>query len=149
MVLVEEARRAVSAVLSVRTASLAGTDPAGPTSAALVPSITLKSPDPEVEGVPGLLDVPFRPVSRSVRSRPLRSVRVGVPLPRLFGVPGVRVSGVPGAPGAPGVVGVVGLLNVPSLANMLNPLRDFRLVSGFDDGIIFLCPGGLAFARLS
>lgn len=120
-------------VLSVRTASLAGTDPpAGPTSAALVPSITLQSPELEAEGVPGLLDAPFRPVSRSVRSRPLR---VGVP--RLFGV-----LGVPGVPssvsGAPGVVGVVGLLKFPSLVNMLNPLRDFRLVSGFDDGIISL-----------
>lgn len=45
---------------------------------------------------------------------------------------------------------MVGLLKVPSLANMLNPLRDFRLVSGFDDeGIIALYLGGLAFARLS
>lgn len=133
----------MSAVLSVRTASLAGTDTAGPTSATLVPSI-LKNPDPEAEGVPGLLAVPFRPVSRSVRSRPLRSLRVGVP--RLFGVPGVPK---PGVPGAPGVVGVPGSLKFPSLVNMLNPLRDFRLVSGFDDGIISLYPGCLAFARLS
>lgn len=136
VVLAEEARRTVSVVLSVRTASLlAGTEPAGPTSAALVPSITLNSPELEAEGVPGRLDAAFRPVSRSVRSRPLRSLRVGVP--RLFGVPGV-----PGVPssvsGAPGVVGVVGLLKFPSLVNMLNPLRDFRLVSGFDGGIMSL-----------
>lgn len=93
----------------------------------------------EAEGVPGLR---VRAVLRSVRSRPLRSVRVGVP--RLFGV-----SGVLGVPGAPGVVGVPGSLKFPSLVNMLNPLRDFRLVSGLDDeDIISLYPGCLAFARL-
>lgn len=88
----------------------------------------------EAEGVPGLLVAPFRAVLRSVRSRPLRSVRVGVP--RLFGV-----SGVLGVPGAPGVVGVPGSLKFPSLVNMLNPRRDFRLVSGLDDDdIISLYP---------